>query len=178
MKKKRGYTLIELVVVIVILGILAVIAAPRFINLSSDARASTVVGLEAAMRSGAELVHAKAVIHGADEGSVDDFQVSDNQTLHIRSGYPRVANNCTNFLGELPVWLDFEVSATCFSGSDTDAQWEGEVNANQFYFYPRGFDSINDNCYVIYTTASVNNNDGLGWVDADSAIITSATNGC
>ncbi len=38
MKKQAGFTLIELVVIIIILGILAVIAAPQFINLQSDAR--------------------------------------------------------------------------------------------------------------------------------------------
>ncbi|MDW3189737.1 type II secretion system protein, partial [Vibrio sp. Vb0932] len=38
MKKQTGFTLIELVVVIVILGILAVTAAPRFLNLQNDAR--------------------------------------------------------------------------------------------------------------------------------------------
>ncbi|MGL4750761.1 MAG: type II secretion system protein, partial [Shewanella sp.] len=38
MKRQQGFTLIELVVVIIILGILAVTAAPKFINLQSDAR--------------------------------------------------------------------------------------------------------------------------------------------
>ena len=38
MKRQGGFTLIELVVVIVILGILAVTAAPRFLNLQDDAR--------------------------------------------------------------------------------------------------------------------------------------------
>ena len=41
MKRSAGFTLIELVIVIVILGILAVTAAPKFLNLQSDARAST-----------------------------------------------------------------------------------------------------------------------------------------
>ena len=43
--KKNGFTLIELVVVIVILGILAVVAAPKFMNLQNDARNASLKGL-------------------------------------------------------------------------------------------------------------------------------------
>ncbi|WP_431786370.1 type II secretion system protein [Vibrio harveyi] len=49
MKRQGGFTLIELVVVIVILGILAVTAAPRFLNLQDDARASSLRGLKGAI---------------------------------------------------------------------------------------------------------------------------------
>lgn len=55
MKRQGGFTLIELVVVIVILGILAVTAAPRFLNLQSDARASSLDGLKGAMQGASVL---------------------------------------------------------------------------------------------------------------------------
>lgn len=49
MKRQGGFTLIELVVVIVILGILAVTAAPRFLNLQGDARQASLQGLKGAI---------------------------------------------------------------------------------------------------------------------------------
>ncbi|MGB2742633.1 MAG: prepilin-type N-terminal cleavage/methylation domain-containing protein [Cognaticolwellia sp.] len=48
--KNHGFTLIELVVVIVILGILSATVAPKFINLSSDARIAKLESLKGSMR--------------------------------------------------------------------------------------------------------------------------------
>lgn len=58
--KNKGFTLIELVVVIVILGILSVVALPRFINLSSDARISTLLQLEASVKGANNLLFLKS----------------------------------------------------------------------------------------------------------------------
>ena len=62
--KQQGFTLIELIIVIVILGILAVTAAPRFLNLQGDANAATVQGVKGAMNSAKDIVYGKAIIEG------------------------------------------------------------------------------------------------------------------
>lgn len=70
MKKQQGFTLIELVVVIVILGILAAVALPRFINLTGDARYSAVQGIAAGLRSGVAVVQARYEASGATGSTV------------------------------------------------------------------------------------------------------------
>jgi MSHA pilin protein MshA len=64
MKKQAGFTLIELVVVIVILGLLAAAALPRFINVTQDARISSLNGVAGGLRTAASLARAEYVVTG------------------------------------------------------------------------------------------------------------------
>lgn len=56
--KQQGFTLIELVVVIIILGILGITALPKFLNVSQDAQISNVKATGGAFKSGINLAHA------------------------------------------------------------------------------------------------------------------------
>jgi MSHA pilin protein MshA len=84
----HGFTLIELVVVIVILGILAATAAPKFIDLSSDARIATLESLEGSMRSASSLVNLKAKIENKIDCSTDPTIAVGDVLITLRCGYP------------------------------------------------------------------------------------------
>lgn len=61
-KNQAGFTLIELVLVIVLVGVLAAVALPKFVDLGSDARISAIKGVDGAMRSANTVIYAKAAI--------------------------------------------------------------------------------------------------------------------
>lgn len=100
---QQGFTLIELVVVIVLLGILAVTAAPRFINLQDDARTATIDGVRAAMNSASALIHSKSLIAGNNNEAagvgVEVIIDAVGTAANINFGYPTdVAADWTNLL--------------------------------------------------------------------------------
>lgn len=88
--KQQGFTLIELVVVIVILGILAVTAAPKFIDLTSDAKASVVEAVRGSINSAADMAHAKALVAGETKES-GAISVAGS-TINLKWGWPADAS--------------------------------------------------------------------------------------
>ena len=86
---QRGFTLIELVVVIVILGVLAAFAVPRFMGLETQARISAVQGFGGAVRSAAALAHSTQL---ASNIAPNTSITVNGATVAMSNGYPTRAS--------------------------------------------------------------------------------------
>lgn len=138
MKKQAGFTLIELVIVIIILGILAVTAAPKFLNLQDDARTSTLKGVEGSLNSAGAMVYSKAVIAGKDTAKSEILDIGNGVSVGIAYGYPKATQ------ADLEKVLELSTGDWSF----------GTPVSSSIKIFPAGISaSTATDCFVTYTEA-------------------------
>ena len=131
MKKQAGFTLIELVIVIIILGILAVTAAPKFLNLQDDAKKSAAQGVQAAVSSSAQLVYSKSALEGIERDPSGAVSSSDGTNIDVVYGYPAATD------------------AGIKNAVTIDGSWSGKESGGVYVF-----STSSSKCTVNYTAAS------------------------
>ncbi|GEB69823.1 MSHA pilin protein MshA [Pseudoalteromonas carrageenovora] len=163
LNKQAGFTLVELIIVIVILGILAVTAAPRFLNLQGDANASTLEGLQGSIRSGMNIVNGKSIIASDHKKATATVTVDTGDAVPTVYGYPAAT------LSAFEAFLDVDFAAD----DSADFNLDDTAADGTLIIYPNSYVKTDD-CRIDYTQATAT----TGPVVVTPPTITLVTTGC
>lgn len=153
-QQQRGFTLIELIIVIVILGILAVTAAPKFLDIQQDAKASTVQAVKGAINSVSTVAYGKALIK-SENGATGTIKVNGTDRAVVY-GYLASTVDLTLLLD-----IDAAMGAAFETGAGVAAAGQPGAGTSVLTFYsyddaafPYGAPVDTDGCLVIYTEST------------------------
>lgn len=162
--RTKGFTLIELAIVIVILAVISAVAVPKFINISGDARKAKIASVSADLRTAIDLIYYKALILGLEGKCYDkssdadkDIELNKDQTAIVEgfftcNGYPMAYLDAVIKL----LNLDDEFKVSNFKKEYSSTEFHRVLIISTTDEHTRDENSLGAYCQVIYQPNSVN----------------------
>ncbi|MBW2185554.1 MAG: type II secretion system protein [Deltaproteobacteria bacterium] len=153
MNNQKGFTLIELIVVIVIMGILSAVAVPKFIDMQGEAHQAKAESARGAFKAGVMMAHGKSLASRTGTGTADSVLLSTGNSLSMANSWP----NATN-------------AASCVLIFTALVDEDIEAAADESKYFKATIDGANEKC--IYTDQESGDSNAFTYTIATGAVTT------